>query len=85
MGVIYGLMINDQKILFISFFLYFIIFRNSIRTLRKKITVSMATRKFHLIAVKKRIFKLLFVYSMSENADWIHKNLHEEVVPHPSL
>jgi hypothetical protein len=28
-------------------------------------------------------FKLLFVYLMSENADWIHKNLHEEVPPHP--
>ena len=34
-------------------------------------TVSMVTRKFHLIAAKKEIFKLLFVYLMSENADWI--------------
>jgi len=36
MGVIYGLMINDHKILFISFFLYFIIVRKSIRTFEKE-------------------------------------------------
>jgi hypothetical protein len=35
MGVIYGLMINVYKILFISFFLYFIIVRKSIRTFEK--------------------------------------------------
>jgi hypothetical protein len=28
-------------------------------------------------------FKLLFVYLMSENVDWIHNNSHEEVDPHP--
>ena len=26
----------------------------------------------------------LFVYFMFENAEWIHKNLHEEALPHPS-
>ena len=26
-------------------------------------------------------FKLLFVYLMSENADWIHKNSHEDLDP----
>ena len=36
MGVIYGLMINDHKILFISFFLYFIIVRKSMRTIKKE-------------------------------------------------
>jgi hypothetical protein len=35
MGVIYGLMIDVYKILFISFFLYFIIVRKSIRTFEK--------------------------------------------------
>jgi hypothetical protein len=29
----------------------------------------MVTRKFHLIAAKKEIFKQLFVYLMSENTD----------------
>jgi hypothetical protein len=36
MGVIYCLMINDHKILFISFFLYFIIVTKSIRTFEKE-------------------------------------------------
>ena len=36
MGVIYGLMIDVYKILFISFFLYFIIVRKSIRTVKKE-------------------------------------------------
>jgi hypothetical protein len=36
MGVIYGLMINDHKISFISFFLYFIIVRKSVRTFTKE-------------------------------------------------
>ncbi|MGA9172164.1 MAG: hypothetical protein WBZ20_18655 [Nitrososphaeraceae archaeon] len=35
MGVIYGLMIDVYKILFISFFLYFLIVRKSIRTFEK--------------------------------------------------
>jgi hypothetical protein len=35
MGVIYGLMIDVYKILFISFFLYFIIVRKSVRTFEK--------------------------------------------------
>jgi len=47
-------MITNHKILFISFFLYFIIVRKSIRTLmRRKMTVSMVTRRFHLVAAKK--------------------------------
>jgi hypothetical protein len=36
MGVKYGLMINDHKILFISFFLYYIIVTKSIRTFEKE-------------------------------------------------
>jgi hypothetical protein len=36
MGVIYGLMIDVYKILFISFFLYFIIVRKSVRTVKKE-------------------------------------------------
>ena len=36
MGVIYGLMINVYKILFISFFLYFIIVRKSVRTVKNE-------------------------------------------------
>src|SRR5690242_3743741 len=55
MDVIYGLMINDHKILFISLFLYFIIVRKSIRTLRRDMILSNETRKFHLVAAKKGI------------------------------
>jgi len=85
MGAIYGLMINDHKILFISFFSIFYYCQKIYKDVEKENDSRMVTRKFHLVAAKKRIIKLLFVYSMSENADWIHKNLHEEVVPHPSL
>jgi hypothetical protein len=38
---------------------------------------------FFVFPIPMPSFKLLFVYLMSENADWIHKNLHEEVPPHP--
>jgi hypothetical protein len=55
MGIIYGLMINDHKILFISFFLYFIIVRKSIRTFEKENDGTMVTTKFHLVAAKKAI------------------------------
>jgi hypothetical protein len=38
---------------------------------------------FFVFPILNIIFKLLFVYLMSEDADWIHKNLHEEELPHP--
>ena len=52
-------MITNHKILFISFFSIFIIVRKSIRTSRKKITVIMVTRKFHLVAAKKGSFDII--------------------------
>ena len=72
-------MIKDHKILFISFVLHFIIVRKSIRTVKKENDGINGNTKFHLIAAKE-IFNLLFVYLMPENADWIHKNLHEESI-----
>jgi hypothetical protein len=42
-----------RTILFISYFLYFVIVRKSIRTFTTKMTVSKVTRKFHLVAAKK--------------------------------
>jgi hypothetical protein len=50
----------------------FIIVRKFVRTFTTEMTVSMVTRKFHLVAAKKEIFKLLFIYLISENAEWIH-------------
>ena len=47
---------NVYKRLFISFFLYFIIVRKSIRTVGKENDGIMITRKFHLVAAKKEIF-----------------------------
>ena len=50
------ILLNVYKILFISFFLYFIIVRKSVRTVKKENDVSMVTRKFHLVTAKKGIF-----------------------------
>ena len=44
---------NVYKRLFISFFLYFIIVRKSVRTVKKENDDIMITRKFHLIAAKR--------------------------------
>ena len=45
-----------RTILFISFFLYFLIVRKSIRTVMKENDSTKVTRKFHLVAAKKEIF-----------------------------
>jgi hypothetical protein len=39
------------------------------RTVKKENDDINGNKEYHLIAAKKEIFKLLFVYSMSENAD----------------
>jgi hypothetical protein len=116
----------DLKILFISFFLYFIIVRKSIRTgYEGKINILTPTfqsdpiccwsvwryimircicnsysiilkyNSTHRFALDEQesfcisntipYFKLLFVYLMPENVDWIHKNSHEEILPHTLL
>jgi hypothetical protein len=58
-------MITNHKILFISFFLYFIIVRKSIRTFEKEMTVSMVTRKFQpmLVVVERNICNTLLTSS----------------------
>ena len=48
-------------ILFISFFLYFLIVRKSIRTVMKENDGIMITRKFHLIAAKKGSFDIIVI------------------------
>jgi hypothetical protein len=52
-NLLYNISTCSLEILFISFFLYFIIVRKSIRTFTTKMTVSKVTRKFHLKAAKK--------------------------------
>ena len=49
----------DLKILFISFFLYFIIAIKSVRTVKQENDCIMVTRKFHLVAAKKGSFDII--------------------------
>ena len=58
----------DLKILFIPFFLYFIIVRKSIRTVEKENNGINGNKEISFDSSKKGIFKLLFIYLMSENA-----------------
>ena len=52
----------DLKILFISFFLYFIIVRKSIRTLTRKMTVSIGNKEISFgISKKKRSFDVIVI------------------------
>jgi hypothetical protein len=54
--LLYNISTCSLKILFISFFLYFLIVRKSIRTVMKENDGIMITRKFNLVAAKKEIF-----------------------------
>jgi hypothetical protein len=47
---------NHKIVLFISFFLYFIIVRKSIRTFEKENDGINGNMIFHLVAAKKEIF-----------------------------
>ena len=69
---------NYAQASFISFFLYFLIVRKSTRTLmRRKMTVSMVTRKFHLVAAKKGSFDFVIMD--------IYYRYDEDLPPHPPI
>ena len=54
-------MITDRKILFISFFLYFIIVRKSIRSLMKENDGINGNKEYHLIETKKGPFDIISI------------------------
>jgi hypothetical protein len=52
---------NHKIVLFISFFLYFIIVRKSIRTFEKENDGINGNMIFHLVAAKKRSFDIIVI------------------------
>jgi hypothetical protein len=76
MGVIYVLMINDHKILFISFFLYFIIVRKSVRTFTNEFTIFGGNGALSLVAAKKCIFHFGVTGLKDHGMAWSTSNSH---------